>query len=1055
MRLLRANTAIACVLIGVLALAAAAITAGIRARREQARALLAEKDARERLWNAYLAQAQASRLSARRGRREQSLQALSNAAAIRLSPELRTEAIAALTTTDLSPDRPLHPVPIPFRQVFEPGLGRYAITDSRGSMDLYRTADHAHLFRVPLPEGGQPSDTLVADLAFTHDHRHLLIVLRNGAVLRCQLDSQGVRLLRRAEPGRQILGISLGRDGWLVLTEKASSRAHVTLLDADSGDQRVHTFDRDVRGASRRPGTTELALSIGTEVVLWDEPSRGFGATFQHPAMIGVPEWTSDGARFAVPAYNGTIYLWTVDGARSRILSGHSEYVSGLVFSPDDSLLLSRALDNATRLWDGRTGQLIVASDSTQATAFDATGERIGYSQLSQGVGVWRVERSLALRSFTPPVHTNSLLRHLDLTPDGRLLAVLVDGQVHLLDLEGPDAFVAAGPMDATNTQSVAFFPDGRSLLLARNNGLEVRPTRPGPAGCTPLVGAPAAVVGLDGRNLRQATINAQGSRVLIEWQDLTLSVLDLGGRDGPVHLDGRSWSANSQTPATPTGSGRFAISPDGAWVAVGYGVGPGGQYGGASEAHQGAVWDARSGRRTFEIPDPGGVCFSPDGRTLFVRSATALTGYDTASWQCRQRFPLDTLGTHIGALCVLPGAGLIATSRTRQSVLLLDDRTGAEWATLVPPQSVSIHRLRVDSSGRRLVFGTTDQQVLVWDLPAIRGQLALMGLADRALDAAGTDSGLDDVLTLLPAGLVAAAMAVFSGVVVLRRHRRLVQEFVQAEMVVEHRDRQLASARLELLQADKMKALGTLAAGIAHDFNNLLSVIRLSNQLIPRARSQPEMAEYVDAIEQAVLQGKTVVGAMLGYSREGSAQARPMDVGEVVQDTANLLRREFLAGIRLEVQLDPATPGIHFSPGKLQQALLNLIVNAAEAMKGTGTLTLSVRPIGGLPSRPGLRFITRPRPSASFVEVCVQDTGPGIPSEILDRIFEPFFTTKSAGTRKGTGLGLSMVHTMATQNEVGLAVVSVPGQGAAFVLLLPVGSGPAEPSPSSHATQS
>lgn len=1052
---LRANTAVALVLVGVLALATAAILASLRSSREQTRAELAERDARDRLWNAYLSQAQASRLSGKRGRRDQSIQVLSNAATIRMSPQLRSEAVAALTTTDLEPDGPVHPVNIPFRQVFEPGLARYALADSLGVIDVHRTADHTQVFRVPLADAGQPADTPLADLAFTHDHRFLAIVLRNGAVAACELNSRTVRLVRPPAPDRRIMGISFGRDGWICLAEQGSAGSEVTLVEVATGTLRSHGFTRELHGASRRPGSTQLAVAFANEVVLWDEPTHSTVASFTHTGIVGVPEWSSDGARFATAAYNGTIHLWTVEGARSRILPGHSEYVTGLAFSPDNNFLLSRALDNSTRLWDAVAGRLIVASDSTQGTGFSDDGQRIGFSQLGQGVGIWRIRRGDAVRHLQPPGTTNSLLRHVDLSLDGRLLAAVVDGNLYLHDLDTPSPFSSTG---ITNATAATFFPDNRSILVARTDRLEARPIRPGPAGSSPELGPPTVVPAHPTLVPRQATLSGDGRSALVEWTDLTLSVLDLGGQRPPVRLDGHSWNANALTPGTPTGSGRFAISPDGRWAAVGYGVGIEGPARGASNAHRGAVWDARTGRRVFQLPESGGVLFSPDGLELLVRSARAVHVYSVGSFDPVREIPLDGLGTHVGALCMLPDASLLAASQTRQSVIVVHPQTGQEWATLTPPHPVSINRLRWAANGRRLVFTTTDQQILLWDLPALRTQLHAMGLSDTDSALPPVRSHADLRFPVIASGLAAAALAVVSGLVVLRRHRQLVQQFVRTEATVEQRNLQLEQARIELLQADKMKALGTLAAGIAHDFNNLLSVIRMSNQLIPRARSRDEVTEYVDAVEQAVLQGKTVVGSMLGYSRDGSAVACAIDVPQVIRDTSLLLSREFLAGIELRHELRPALPPVHISPGKLQQILLNLIVNAAEAMKGSGTLLLGAQAIDILPADAALRYVVRPRDSPTYIRVSIRDTGPGIPPEILDRIFEPFFTTKSAGTRKGTGLGLSMVHTVAVHAGLGLAVSSQPGHGATFLLFLPTGPDPAASSgpcaPNTHSTQ-
>ena len=157
-----------------------------------------------------------------------------------------------------------------------------------------------------------------------------------------------------------------------------------------------------------------------------------------------------------------------------------------------------------------------------------------------------------------------------------------------------------------------------------------------------------------------------------------------------------------------------------------------------------------------------------------------------------------------------------------------------------------------------------------------------------------------------------------------------------------------------------------------------------------------------------------------------------------MVEEAALLLSKEFLSGVELKLDLNRATPPVRVNKGKLQQALLNLVVNASEAMKGSGKLTLSVRPLTILPELAEGRFTVRPNDAAHYVQIAVMDTGPGIPAEILDRIFEPFFTTKTAGTRKGTGLGLSLVHTMAGQEGFGLAVQSKPGAGATFHLFIP-----------------
>jgi two-component system cell cycle sensor histidine kinase/response regulator CckA len=236
------------------------------------------------------------------------------------------------------------------------------------------------------------------------------------------------------------------------------------------------------------------------------------------------------------------------------------------------------------------------------------------------------------------------------------------------------------------------------------------------------------------------------------------------------------------------------------------------------------------------------------------------------------------------------------------------------------------------------------------------------------------------------------------------------------------------------------MKALGTLAAGIAHDFNNLLSVIRLSNDVIAQdAGNKSSVREEVQSIENAVQQGRSVVRSMLGYSREAGDKTAFYSVGDVVADTVSLLSKQFLGGIVLTLDVDPATPPVWGAPSRLEQILLNLVVNAAEAMKGHGQLVIQMRAGNQLPEK----LVLRPMQSEKYVELSVRDSGPGIAAEVLPRIFDPFFTTKIVGASPGTGLGLSTVYTIAQQDGLGLAVQTTPGEGTTFRLWMPVVENP------------
>jgi len=252
----------------------------------------------------------------------------------------------------------------------------------------------------------------------------------------------------------------------------------------------------------------------------------------------------------------------------------------------------------------------------------------------------------------------------------------------------------------------------------------------------------------------------------------------------------------------------------------------------------------------------------------------------------------------------------------------------------------------------------------------------------------------------------------------------------------VAERTRQLENAYQELLQSQKMRALGTLAAGVAHDFNNLLSIIKGSVQVIEDHMDDPaKVRRRLDRIKAMVEQGTRVVQAMLGFSRASAERFEPASLNQVVQDTLALLGERWNRDCHVEFEPAEDLPPVPVIRDLVQQILLNLLFNAAEAVPPGGRVVVRTSRRTSLPT--GL--VLRPAEAAEYVEVAVQDFGSGISPENLPRIFEPFFTTKGLSSRRGTGLGLTMVYEMAKRLEGGLAVESHPGKGSTFRLILPV----------------
>ena len=238
-----------------------------------------------------------------------------------------------------------------------------------------------------------------------------------------------------------------------------------------------------------------------------------------------------------------------------------------------------------------------------------------------------------------------------------------------------------------------------------------------------------------------------------------------------------------------------------------------------------------------------------------------------------------------------------------------------------------------------------------------------------------------------------------------------------------------------QLAHSQKLQATGQLAGGIAHDFNNLLTAVlgAADSILDPDRHADPETADDAAQIRASALRGAALVRQLLAFGRQQTLQPRTLVVNEVITDISNLLRR--LLGSQIRLSLDLEDPGrmVRADPTQLDQVLVNLAVNARDAMKQGGELTL----------RSGHITLFRPLahgaetiPPGRYVMIEVQDTGQGIPPEILPRVFDPFFTTKRE--QGGSGLGLSTVHGIIRQSEGFLAVESEVGVGTSVRIYLP-----------------
>lgn len=232
---------------------------------------------------------------------------------------------------------------------------------------------------------------------------------------------------------------------------------------------------------------------------------------------------------------------------------------------------------------------------------------------------------------------------------------------------------------------------------------------------------------------------------------------------------------------------------------------------------------------------------------------------------------------------------------------------------------------------------------------------------------------------------------------------------------------RELQRLEAQFRQAQKIESVGRLAGAVAHDFNNLLTVIAgYADMGLSRVSPEDELYEAFARIDEAAKRAADLACRLLAFSRPQHAAPRNLLLNELVSDFKKMLAPVLGETIRLELSLDPHAGVIHADPGQFEQILMNLAVNARDAMPDGGRLAIETAPI----------------PETGQIQLKVCDTGVGMSPDVMARIFEPFFTTKAEG--KGTGLGLATVFGIVSQIQGTIEVTSEPGRGTTFILRFP-----------------
>jgi len=269
------------------------------------------------------------------------------------------------------------------------------------------------------------------------------------------------------------------------------------------------------------------------------------------------------------------------------------------------------------------------------------------------------------------------------------------------------------------------------------------------------------------------------------------------------------------------------------------------------------------------------------------------------------------------------------------------------------------------------------------------------------------------------------------------REEQRLLA--VQADVIAGALERERTAQEKQLLaeqfrQAQKMEALGRMAGGIAHDFNNVLTVINgYADLCLAQTERNDPLRAAIEEIRRAGERAAVLTRQLLAFSRRQPLDPKIVDLNEVLEGLHGLLSRVLGEGIQVLVLPAPSPARVKIDRALWEQAILNLAINARDAMPSGGTFALEISEtsVGS-----GAESMQPDLPPGPYVVLSVRDTGTGMSPEVCKRIFEPFFTTKESG--RGTGLGLAMVFGTVKQSGGQIRVQSAPGQGTTFTILLP-----------------
>lgn len=1017
---LRANRAIAIILALVVLLGIVLTFMIVEARRNQGRAERAEEAATERLWKASLAQARAENVSTKAGHRAAALEAVQQASRIRASSELRNVGLAALSQRDLVPERQWPLQANAYGYIFDPHLKYYATRYSPTALSLYRLEDNTHVRDFPMPLFSLRGSN-IGDFTFSATGRYMIIRYNGGGMAQWEVETGKLVRVLNADSRMQ-------RWSWPV-SFSADDRLMGCHMRGTAGTQFIYDLEKgEVRELPRHP--PELAYSGGQNITRLSPEGTGIAAfsgdaVFIFDALTGeelhrargtsnvqMIHWSHRGDRLAYSCDDQNIFIWEPRSGRTVQLGGQALLPWKQQFSPDDRLFATGGQDGVTRLWDVDSASLLVEIPGVQGPVISSDGTRMACASAGKWVGVWRIEQPAATKLHQGRWRARSTVWQCDLSADGRTALWAPPGWT---GSNGWEIF------DLESGKSVSLEKQERVLAGLRPGHAEFWTTGTGdlklfplPVDGQPPPAEPLRTVplpkGFPGANV---SFSADGSRFVVAGPDRRTAVMDLNAPEQPVMLEPAFIRVDGSTmgPASPTGGGVLALSPDGSYVAAGYNV----------DGGRPVIWDARSGRIIHRLPaGMGFVTWSPDGKYLALTALNHVHLFSTADWKLVWTRERDSDLAYYGNAAFTGDSSLVACSMgTRR--LVLYNIAGENLAELDFRQLKFIANTRFSADGSKLVVSGMEGRIAEVDLGLLRRHLREMNLDWPMTAAAVSVAAAPSVLLPALLGLVPVGIAAVLGALVLLRQRRLTHEFVDATELAARRAQELAAER----EVSELKS--RFVTTVSHEFRTPLGITMSAVELLRHYEDRlpaDEKKQLFDDIHSATRNMASLMEQVLVLGRVDAGKLAYKPAPLDMEQLARKLTDESLSATNrkctIEWTAENDLSGACADEGLLRHIFINLLSNGVKYSPDGSVVHFSAR---------------REGPMAVFT---VKDSGIGIPEADLPKLFEAFHRGSNVGDIPGTGLGLVIIKRCAELHRGSIQVKSKPGEGTTFTIRVP-----------------